>query len=89
MENRFRTQLTNMRAQFISDNDIKDTNTGNWEPKPHFHFVSLYKQYVHKGKRENFMERAMAEMPLLTRVQIEVNSPVLNIAAILTSYRSI
>ena len=66
-----------MRAQFVADNDVKDIKTGNWEPKPHFHFMSLYKQYIHKGKREDFIERAMAEMPSLTRNQIEVSDKLL------------
>jgi hypothetical protein len=72
MEQRYRTQIINLRASFLAQNGVTDAKLGTWDRKPHFHFMALYKQYVHKGKREDFVERVVAEMPDQSREEIEV-----------------
>lgn len=72
MEQRFRGQLTSLRANFMSDNSISDVQSGSWDSKSHFHFMALYKQYVLKGKRSDFIERAALEMPNVPKQDIEV-----------------
>ena len=74
MEQRFSKQLTELRARFLLQNQIKDVKLGTWEAKAHFHFMTLHKLYVHKAKatREQFVERVLVEMPGQSRSDIEV-----------------
>ena len=72
MEQRYRSQLAVLREQFISHSGTDDVKMGNWDPKSHFHFMVLYKKYVHKGKQEDLVERASAEMPEKPLQEIEV-----------------
>lgn len=72
MEQRFRNQLIDLRANFLANNGVRDIKTGNWDTKSHYHFMVLYKKYIHKGKREDLLERAIAEMPEKTSQDIEV-----------------
>jgi hypothetical protein len=53
-------------------NEVNDVKLGTWDAKAHFHFMMLYKQYVHKGRRDEFVERVVVEMPSKSRSEIEV-----------------
>eukprot|EP00026_Physarum_polycephalum_P004769 Phypoly_transcript_04793.p1 GENE.Phypoly_transcript_04793~~Phypoly_transcript_04793.p1 ORF type:complete len:421 (+),score=65.79 Phypoly_transcript_04793:121-1383(+) len=71
MEQRFNKQLTSLRDRFLLENDVANIKLGTWNAKAHFHFMTLYKQYVHKGRRAEFVDRAVVEMPNRDRSEIE------------------